>query len=52
MSVLKFKHYPVKSFNNLMSDFFVDFPSLYREHGAINSGQSVPVNIKETEGSY
>jgi len=52
MSIVKFRHYPVKSFNNLVSDFFVDFPSLYREHGATNSGQSAPVNIKETEEGY
>jgi len=52
MSIVNFKHYPAKSFNNLMSDFLVDFPSLYREHGATNSGQSAPVNIKETEEGY
>jgi HSP20 family protein len=35
-----------------MSDFFVDFPSLYRENNATNSGQSAPANIKENEEGY
>jgi HSP20 family protein len=52
MSIVKFKHYPAKSFNNLVSDFLVDFPSLYREHDATNLGQSAPVNIKENEEGY
>ena len=52
MSIVNFKHYPAKSFNNLMSDFLVDFPSLYRENNATNSGHSAPVNIKENEESY
>jgi len=52
MSIVKFKHYPANSFNNLMSDFLIDFPSLYRENHATSTNQSAPVNIKETEDGY
>ena len=52
MSIVKFKHYPAKSFNNLMSDFLIDFPSLYRENNGANAGQSAPVNISENEEGY
>ena len=52
MNTLKFKHYPSKSFNNLMGDFFIDFPSLYLENNAATIGQAAPVNIQESEDSY
>ena len=52
MSIVKFKQYPVKSFNNLMNDFLIDFPSVLRYDNATNSGQSAPVNIKENEEEY
>lgn len=52
MSIVAFKHYPAKSFNNLMNDFLIDFPSLYRESKTPSVGQSAPVNIKETEENY
>ena len=52
MSIVKFKHYPPSSFNNLMSDFLLDFPSLYRENNATGVHQSTPVNIRETEDGY
>jgi HSP20 family protein len=52
MSIVKFKHYTAPSFNNLMSDFLIDFPSLYRENNVASVSHSVPVNIKETEEGY
>lgn len=52
MSTLKFKHDPIKSFNNLMNDFLIDFPSLYGDSNSLYSGQSVPVNIRENEDGY
>ena len=52
MSTLTFKRYPTPSFNNLMSDFLFDFPSLYRDNNAPGVSQSVPVNISEAEGGY
>ena len=52
MSIVKLKHYPSTSFNNLMGDFFPNFPSLYRDNNAPGVSQSVPVNITDVEGGY
>ena len=53
MSIVKFRQYPTsKSFNNLMDDFFTNFPSLYRDDYATGFNQIAPVNIKEKEAGY
>ena len=52
MSIVKLKHYPSTSFNNLMGDFFPNFPSLYRDDYGSGFNAAVPVNIKETEKGY
>ncbi|MFL5740758.1 MAG: Hsp20/alpha crystallin family protein [Flavisolibacter sp.] len=53
MTLVRFNQKPVKSFNNLMDDFFTSMPSLFREDfKAFNGHSSVPVNVKETEDGY
>jgi HSP20 family protein len=52
MSIVKFRHYPAKSFNNLMDDFFPQLPSLFLNEPVVNLGQIVPVNIKQDENGY
>ena len=53
MNTVKFRTYPVsKSFNNLMDDFFIRFPSLYRDDSKNGGNQTVPVNVKERENGY
>jgi HSP20 family protein len=52
MSIVKFRHYPAKSFNNLMDDFFPQIPSLFWNEPVPNLGQMVPVNIKQNENGY
>ena len=52
MSIVKFRHYPAKSFNNLMDDFFPQLPSLFLNEPVANLGQIVPVNIKQDENGY
>ena len=53
MSIAKFKHYPAtSSFNNLVHDFFPQFPSLFRDELANNLGHSIPVNIAQKEDGY
>ena len=53
MSIVKFKHYPAsKSFNNLMDDFFPQFPSLFRDDVPAGSMQTVPVNIGKNDMGY
>lgn len=50
MTVVRFKNRPNGSaaFNNLLSDVFPQFPSLYKE----DVKQAVPVNIRQTENDY
>jgi HSP20 family protein len=50
MTVVRFKNRPNGSaaFNNLLSDVFPQFPSLYTE----DVKQAVPVNIRQTENDY
>jgi HSP20 family protein len=53
MSIVKFKHYPAtSSFNNLVHDFFPQFPSLFRDEQLNNLGYSIPVNITQKEDGY
>lgn len=52
MSSVKFRHYPTKSFNNLIDDFFPQIPSVFWNEPAGNLGQSVPVNITQKETGY
>jgi HSP20 family protein len=52
MSIVKFKHYPSKSFNNLLDDFFPGFTSIYRDEHANGFNHFTPVNVKETERGY
>ena len=53
MSIVKFKHYPASnSFNNLMDDFFPQFPSLLRDGFTNHSIHSVPVNIIDNGNGY
>jgi len=53
MNTVKLKQFPAStSFNNLMDDFFVQFPSLYRDDFATGLNKSVPVNVKELENGY
>lgn len=50
MTVVRFKNRPANgaAFNNLLSDVFPQFPSLYKE----DLRQATPVNIRETEREY
>ena len=50
MTVVRFKNRPNgnAAFNNLLSDVFPQFPSLYKE----DLRQAVPVNIRENEKEY
>ena len=50
MTVVRYKNRPNGNvaFNNLLSDFFPQFPSLFQE----DLKQSVPVNIRENEKEY
>lgn len=50
MTVVRFKNRPngVAAFNNLLSDVFPQFPSMYKE----DLRQATPVNIRETEKEY
>ena len=50
MTVVRFKNRPANgaAFNNLLSDVFPQFPSLYKE----DHRQRTPVNIRETEKKY
>ena len=50
MTVVRFKNRPNGSvaFNNLLSDVFPQFPSIYKE----DLRQATPVNIRETEKEY
>lgn len=52
MSIVKFRHYPAKSFNNLLDDFFPPITSLLGNENALAFGQSAPVNIKQDESGY
>ena len=51
MTVVRFKNRPngAAAFNNLLSDVFPQFPSLYKQD---LSQQATPVNIRETEKEY
>ena len=50
MTVVRFKNRPngAAAFNNLLSDVFPQFPSLYRE----DLRHATPVNIRETENEF
>ena len=50
MTVVRFKNRPngVASFNNLVSDVFPQFSSLYKE----DHRQTIPVNIRERDKEY
>lgn len=50
MTVVRLKNRPngSASFNNLLSDVFPQFPSMYKE----DLRQAAPVNIRETEKEY
>ena len=50
MTVVRYKNRTngEPAFNNLLSDFFQPFPSLYKDEFR----QAAPVNIKETEKEY
>ena len=50
MTVVRFKNRPngAVAFNNLLSDVFPQFPSIYKE----DLKQATPVNIRETEKEY
>ena len=50
MTVVRFKNRPNghAAFNNLLSDVFPQFPSMYKE----DLRQAFPVNIRETEKEY
>ena len=50
MTVVRFKNTPngAVAFNNLLSDLFLQIPSLYKE----DLRQATPVNIRETEKEY
>jgi len=52
MSIVKFRHYPAKSFNNLIDDFFPQVPSLLWNENASAFGHVAPANIKQTEAGY
>lgn len=51
MTVVRFKNRPngAAAFNNLLSDVFPQFPSLYKQD---LSQHATPVNIRETEKEY
>lgn len=52
MSIVKFKHYPSKSFNNLLDDFFTPSSSIYRDEYANGFNHFAPVNVKQTETGF
>lgn len=53
MNTVKLKQFPVSSsLHNLMDDFFMQFPSLYRDDSPGASNKSVPVNVREVENGY
>jgi HSP20 family protein len=52
MSIVKFRHYPAKSFNNLIDDFLPQVPSLLWNENASAFGHVAPVNINQTEAGY
>ncbi|HVG14761.1 MAG TPA: Hsp20/alpha crystallin family protein [Chitinophagaceae bacterium] len=53
MNTVKLKQFPAStSFNNLMDDFFMQFPSLYRDDVATSVNKTVPVNVREVENGY
>ena len=53
MSIVKFKHYPsTNSFNNLVHDFFPQFPSLFRDESGNSLSYGVAVNITQKEDGY
>ncbi len=52
MSIVKFRHYPPKSFNNFLEDFLPQIPSLYWNENAQGFGKVAPVNIKQTDTGY
>jgi HSP20 family protein len=53
MTLVKFNRPAGRSFNNLVDDFFNEFPVLFNDgFNKSSSNAFVPVNIKETEGAY
>ncbi len=54
MTLINLKNRPVNgSFNNLMEDFFQEFPSVLNSDFASSSfKQNPPVNVKENEENY
>ena len=52
MSIVKFRHYPAKSFNNLIDDFFPQLPSLLWNENASGFSHVAPVNITQSETGY
>jgi HSP20 family protein len=53
MNTVKLKQFPASaSFNNLMDDFFMQFPSLYRDDSAAGVNKTIPVNVREVENGY
>ena len=53
MSIVKFKRHPASnSFNNLMTDFFPQFPSLFHDDSSAGFRQLIPVNIKQTAQGF
>lgn len=53
MSIVKFRNHPAtKSFNNLIDDFFTNFPSLYHDDYATGFNHVAPINVKENEAGY
>lgn len=52
MSIVRFKHDPSKSFNNLLDDLFTNFPSIYRDDFTNGVNHLTPVNVKQTESGF
>lgn len=53
MTTVKLKQFPASpSLNNLMDDFFMHFPSLYRDDSANAFNKNVPVNVRQVENGY
>ena len=54
MTLVKFRNRPSQpAFNNLMENFFTDFPSMFRDDFVTaNVKQFAPVNVRETENGY
>jgi HSP20 family protein len=53
MTSVQFKKLPAnKSFNILVDDLLQGFPFMYKGDAPANYRNTVPVNIKETEGGY